>query len=222
MISKENHGSTPDLVPILAAAAAGDHDAWSQIVSLYGRRLYALAKSRCKDGEVAEEITQSVFATVAQKFGIGQYQEQGKFESWLFRVAMNRIRDHVRRVKRRPGFEDSHSLAETQAVATPTAEQDDPMMRNLRIALTKLSDSDREIVELRHHGGMSFKDMSDLLNEPVGTLLARHHRALKKIKEFIENNPEGAAAAQNVVEGSEEQEGVAGRIPAQGKRKVVS
>ena len=175
-----------DLSPLLRAARAGSARAWQELVGRYSRRIYALAKSRCRDSEVAEEITQSVFATVAAKIGGGEYEEQGKFESWLFRVAMNRVRDHVRRMKRRPGTVEGH---EGELVAdSPREEQaNDSSLVRLRRALMELSDADREIIELRHHGGMSFKQMSDLLEEPLGTLLARHHRALRKLKELMED-----------------------------------
>jgi len=56
------------------------------------------------------------------------------------------------------------------------------MIARLRRAMALLPEADREIVELRHHVGMSFKQMADLLDEPLGTLLARHHRALRKLK----------------------------------------
>src|SRR5687767_6592676 len=85
---------------LLAAAAEGDQDAWRDLIGRYSRRIYALARSRCQAVDVAEEVTQSVFATVAAKLGSGGYSEQGKFESWLFRVAMNRIRDEMRRRRR--------------------------------------------------------------------------------------------------------------------------
>jgi RNA polymerase sigma-70 factor (ECF subfamily) len=52
--------------------------------------------------------------------------------------------------------------------------------------MEKLAEGDRDVIELRHHGGLSFKQMADLLDEPVGTLLARHHRALRKLKEAME------------------------------------
>ena len=51
------------------------------------------SRRRSEGCELAEEITQSVFVTVASKLVGGGYTEQGRFESWLFRVAMNRIRD---------------------------------------------------------------------------------------------------------------------------------
>lgn len=54
-----------------------------------------------------------------------------------------------------------------------------------------LSDADREVVELRHHGQMAFKDIAELLSQPVGTVLARHHRALRKLRDMI-GQPEDA------------------------------
>lgn len=182
---------SPSVSPsVLAAAARGDGAAWRTIVALYGRRVYALAKSRCRDVDVAEEITQSVFATVATKFGSGQYEEQGRFEAWLFRVVMNRVRDHVRRHKRRPDGLSGGSTEGMLASAPARLEQEPSfsqgMLARLRRAMDQLSDADREIVELRHHGGMSFKQMADMLGEPVGTLLARHHRALRKLRDVME------------------------------------
>ncbi len=55
--------------------------------------------------------------------------------------------------------------------------------------MSQLSDSDREIIELRHHGQLSFKQISEMTSDPVGTLLARHHRALKKLRSIMEQSP---------------------------------
>jgi RNA polymerase sigma-70 factor (ECF subfamily) len=51
--------------------------------------------------------------------------------------------------------------------------------------MARLPDADREVVELRHHAGLTFAQMADMLSEPLGTLLARHHRALKKLKSIL-------------------------------------
>ncbi len=203
----------PELARLLTEAGNGDEQAWRAIVDLYARRVYALARSRLggsdragggrrkaarglglgpfdQGNDAAEEVTQSVFVTVASKLGSGAYSEQGRFESWLFRVAMNRIRDEVRRLKRHAEPTDPDAFAQladagATDVAHAEASESDTAVRQLRMAMDRLSDADREIVELRHHGGMSFKQMADLMNEPLGTLLARHHRALKKLKELI-------------------------------------
>lgn len=184
-----------DLAGLLVAASRGQEFAWREIVERYTRRVFALVKSRCRDVDLAEELTQSVFVTVAAKLGQGLYNEQGRFESWLFRVTMNRVRDHVRRIKRQATVNNSDGLMQQRAAAIDGQGGrggSDDRLGALREAMEQLTDADREIIELRHHGGLSFKQMAELLEEPVGTLLARHHRALKKMKELIENAGPGA------------------------------
>ncbi|MCC6230122.1 MAG: sigma-70 family RNA polymerase sigma factor [Phycisphaerales bacterium] len=173
------------LADLLACASAGDNDAWRSIIDLYARRVFALAKSRCGDAVLAEEITQSVFATVASTLGTGGYSEQGKFEPWLFRITMNRVRDEARRAKR-AGVSLESNVAPILAAPTPSRGLGPDILGKLRQGLGELSDADREVIELRHHAGLSFKEMTEILNEPLGTLLARHHRALKKLRNFLD------------------------------------
>lgn len=184
---------TPDLERLLEGAARGEDAAWTELVGLYGRRVYALVRSRCGSAELAEEITQGVFVSVATKMREGAYTERGRFESWLFRIAMNRVRDVARAKKRRTitGFEsageirapEDESGARGGSGAWIGATQGE--LAHLRAALEGLSEPDREVIELRHHAGMGFKEMAALLGEPMGTLLARHHRALRKLKDAM-------------------------------------
>jgi len=218
---------TPSVLPeLLRAAGEGDEQAWRAIIDLYARRVYALARSRLggsggrgargrgsgpfdQGHDAAEEVTQSVFATVATKLGTGQYAEQGRFESLLFRVAMHRLRDEVRRLKRHAEPTDPEAFGE---LAGPVAGGqgtggagragvgEDDSVRLLRAAMEQLSDADREIVELRHHAGMSFKQMAELMEEPLGTLLARHHRALRKLKDILTaSNPSLAVSGEKTL-----------------------
>jgi RNA polymerase sigma-70 factor (ECF subfamily) len=180
-----------NLAPLLQRASAGDEHAWCELVRLYARRVFALAKSRVGRADVAEEVTQSVFATVAGKLASGGYTEQGRFEAWLFRVAINRVRDEIRRSRRQATATDPETLATVAAGPGSRDAHAAALLPRLREALAELGEADREVIELRHHGGLSFAQMSELLGEPVGTLLARHHRALKKLKDLIE--PAGAA-----------------------------
>jgi len=174
-------GQAPADAEVIAAAARGDQSAWADLVGSYGRRVYAFARSRVRDPETAEEITQSVFATIADKLTRGGYADDGRFEAWLFRITGNRIRDEIRRRERR-GVAVSLDGAAPQ-VAREDAEEAD--MGRLRAAVAGLPDADREIISLRHHAGLSFAQIAETLGEPVGTLLARHHRALKKLRSVL-------------------------------------
>lgn len=176
------------LAALLAAAAGGDEVAWRGIVDTYVSRVFALIRSQCGDSDLAEEITQSTFCTVAAK--LREYQEVGRFESWLFRIAMNRLRDEMRRRKRHASPMEEVPMATLAANPAVPSEQrgaDAATAKVLREAIGSLNEADREIINLRHVGGLSFKQLADALNEPLGTLLARHHRALKKLRDYLED-----------------------------------
>lgn len=178
-------GGTEALAGLLVRSAAGEPEAWRELLGLYGRRVYALARSRLRRDDLAEEVAQSVFATVASKLSSGGYAEQGRFEPWLFRVTMNRVRDEVRRLRRHAEPTDPERFDHTPGAADPEPAAQPEEIDSLRAALASLGDDDREIVELRHHAGLSFKQIAQTLDEPVGTVLARHHRALRKVKQFM-------------------------------------
>ncbi len=181
---------TGDLASLLVRAGNGDESAWRELIGLYGRRVYAMARSRCRRDDIAEEIAQSVFATVAAKLTAGEYVEQGRFESWLFRVTMNRVRDEARRRARHAEPTDPEMLGQVAAAPadSESARPEGKELDTLRDALKQLGEADREVVELRHHGGLSFQQISAVLEEPLGTVLARHHRALRKLKDLIEGS----------------------------------
>ncbi len=180
---EENSG---ELERLLKLAAGGDSSAWRAIVALYAPRVFGIVRAQCRDDELSEEIVQSTFCTLAAK--IASYVESGRFESWLFRIAMNRLRDEMRRRSRQ-----ARSSTDEAFVGMPDTRERGgrglaPEVRSkLELALARLSESDREIIDLRHTGGLSFKALSDYYEEPVGTLLARHHRALKKLKAILED-----------------------------------
>lgn len=174
-----------DITPILVAASRGDESAWRRIVDLYSRRVFALAQARLRNPEVAEEIAQSVFATLAAKLVGGGYSEKGKFEPWLFRIASNRIRDEQRRTRRHAVSHDPEIL-DRHAGAEERPQREEEQLSALRWAMGQLAEADREVIELRHHGQLSFNQLAESLDEPLGTLLARHHRALAKLKSLME------------------------------------
>lgn len=175
-----------ELQALLRRAAGGDSAAWRAIVAEFAPRLFGLLRAHCHDSELAEEIAQSTFCTLAAK--IGEYVETGRFESWIFRIAMNRLRDEMRRRARHAKAIEGEPLQAVPARAGKgSAAAAGEMAEQLARAMAKLPEADREIIELRHTGGMSFKELSDYYAEPVGTLLARHHRALRKLRALLED-----------------------------------
>lgn len=221
--ASEAHPSLPGgLDQTLFLAAQGDADAWRDLVGAYTRRVYGLLVRQCGDRDLAEEITQSTFVKVVTKLGNEEgYEERGRFEAWLFRIAMNQLRDEMRRRKRqaRPmdmtpgagrGGDDVRNepsewagaqgkLAQRGSANWPsptdaanTAEQ----VALLREAIATMTPADQEILYLRHTAGLSFAQIAESLGQPLGTVLARSHRALGKLRQILvtDEDDRGGAA----------------------------
>ncbi|MEX0774146.1 MAG: RNA polymerase sigma factor [Phycisphaeraceae bacterium] len=199
-----------DLDGILTRAAQGDAGAWRELVEIYSRRVYGLLVRQCGDRDLAEEITQATFVKVVGH--IGKYREEGKFEPWLFRIAMNKLRDEMRRRKRQAqsvdmsaGRSDEGGVwaameSKVTGVRGPSGGSEtaggDPVenaslaeqIQQLQDAIAQLSAADQEILHLRHTAGMGFAEIATTLNQPLGTVLARGHRALAKLRKMM--NPQ--------------------------------
>ena len=195
---------------LLHAAARGDEHAWTELVHAYTKRVFALVYRQCGDRELAEEITQVTFVKLVEKLSdFAGYEERGKFEAWLFRVAMNKLRDEMRRRKRQAvtmdmgpsaghGSDEASGWAAAQfslagsgaggAAGESPLEQASrrEQIERLLAAIEQLGEADREVIHLRHTAGLSFAEIAETLGEPLGTVLARGHRALKKLARLME------------------------------------
>ncbi|MDP7029349.1 MAG: sigma-70 family RNA polymerase sigma factor [Phycisphaerales bacterium] len=176
-----------DSQDLMARAAAGDDQAWASLVEHYAPRVHALLVANCRDHDLAEEITQSTFCTIAAK--VQTYVEQGKFEPWLFRIAMNRLRDEMRRRGRQATPVPAETLRPVAATGredrAPHAQVDAETAAALWDAVRGLGEADQRVLHLRHVAGLSFKQIAAQVEQPVGTVLARHFRALKRLREVL-------------------------------------
>ena len=202
------HAPGPELQLSLEQAAAGDEQAWRRLVEEYSPRVFGLLLRQCGDRDLAEELTQAAFVQVVAH--LGRYSEKGRFEPWLFRIAVNRLRDEMRRRKRqaRPidmtdgpangasgQTSESSEWVTVQDKAAPLGSTTpaDPLeqvdraeqIQQLRHAVTQLTEADQQILHLRHTAGLTFKQIAETLDQPLGTVLARGHRALAKLKDLI-------------------------------------
>lgn len=204
-------GRKPQELPIeqvLRQVAQGDAAAWRLLIESYTPRVYGLLFNRCRDKELAEELTQVTFVKIVKKFkDKGGYTESGRFDAWLFRIAMNGLRDEMRRRKRQatptdmgPGASSGRdeksggwSAAQQSIVSGGPAPATDPaeavikaeQIQNLQSAIKQLGEADQEIIHLRHSAGLSFAEIADTLGQPLGTVLSRGHRALGKLKKLM-------------------------------------
>src|SRR3982751_4237902 len=179
---------------LLARCQAGDRAAWDTLVDAYWQRLFGYALRATNNAELAQDLVQETFLRIVQR--LGRYDDQGKFEAWLFRILVNLVRDHGRSLARHPTQStaiecDGERIELINEMSGKDLAPFDPLYKQedvdaLQVALRRLPEGDRQILLLRHFADMPFKDIARTLNCPIGTVLARAHRALGKLRGLME------------------------------------
>lgn len=191
--------NTEQLRETIAQAQNGDARAYQELLAGFGPRLYGYfyrATGRHHDAEdLLGELTLRLVRTLQT------YRDQGRFEPWLFRIAANMVRDRIRRKKTRPqpaslSVEDDQGRTMADALpAAPRRVDEDvlaaEMSATLEEALQTLDDATRQMVLLRHFGDMSFRDIAETFQCPLGTALAKVHRGLQKLRHELERRGSG-------------------------------
>ena len=179
---------------IVARAQQHDPAALDALVHRYSDRVFGLLYRMTRSRHEAEDLLQEVFLRVVRT--IDRYQHQGRFEAWLMRIAVNLVRDHIRRKRRQgkvlaPVGQDADAADPLDAQPGNTPAPDAPaeladQVDQLSAALAQLSDGEREVIMLRHYSDMSFKEIAEAMGIPLGTALARGHRGLAKLRSIME------------------------------------
>ena len=191
-MANERNALTDD--ELIGNFVRGDALAFEELVLRYKNSLYQYILVMTGDEGAAGDVFQEVFLSVyksAQK-----YQPQGKFKAWLFRLARNRVLNYFR--DKDPlfsldqtdeeGKEPLHEILPSgEELPLQTLERVE-LAEEIRKAALALPPKQREMVYLRQY--MSFKDIAQTLDLPLGTVLATSHRAIKKMQAMLLKNRE--------------------------------
>jgi RNA polymerase sigma factor (sigma-70 family) len=171
----------------------GDQEAFERLFSFYRGPVYAYLVRTTGDRHLAEDLLQDVFLRLIQN--VERYTESGRFEAWLFRIAANRVRDWARR---KVHSERVGAVGQTDDESRGPSVVDRPVeappevrlvrreqTRLLEAAMTTLESDERQVLMLRHYGDLSFREIADIMDSPLGTVLAKSHRALLKLREKL-------------------------------------
>ena len=176
---------------VFRRARQHDPEALNAVVDAYAPRLFGLLYRLTASRDTAEDLLQETFLRVVRK--IGEYEHRGRFEAWIFRIAANLARDHARRARSRGKFStlDVDPGGDTAGSPEPADEEqagpgqrliEQEDARRLDECLQRLTEPEREIILLRHFSELSFREIADTLGVPLGTALARAHRALARLR----------------------------------------
>lgn len=171
-------------VELVRRASAGDGAAFEALVLRYETPLRKLVYGYVLNWEVAEDVAQDAFLLAYRK--LGDLGESAAFKSWLYRIAINRAHDELRRAARWRLRLDRNvgdeALAELPAAGAESAVESRLLRRALVRELARLPKSQRAAVVLKDVVGMKYVEIAECLGCPIGTAQIRVHRGRQKLR----------------------------------------
>ena len=171
-----------ELQQMLIHIAGGEREALAELYQRTRSAVYGLALSYLKNAQDAQDLTQDVYVQVWDR--AEQYRLIGSPMGWLLAVCRNLCLMRLRREERHA------ALSEEEWDAIPAREcgLDADERALLQDALASLADEERRIVLLHAVTGLKHREIAALLELPLPTVLSKYHRALKKMRSFLEGD----------------------------------
>ena len=170
----------------------GETSCFDQIINRHKNKVFAYISLYIRDQALAEDLFQDTFMKVIQSVRAGKYQDNGKFISWVMRIAHNLIIDHFRRIKQMNTVSNDDyesDLFNSKKLCDSNVEDDmisKQIQKDVRKMISFLPDDQREVVILRHYAGLSFKEIADLTGVSINTALGRMRYALINMRKLME------------------------------------
>ena len=185
---ERSKNSTFPAIELVEKAQAGDQTAFHRLVDHFQPEIYRMIYYRSRSKMDAEDLTQDVMLKAYKN--IGRLKSPEVFRSWLYRIAVNRVRDYYRKKQFRSMFgmvsmdEDSFHESAEMAVA-PEAEGGiarKDFWRQIEQMLTSFSRMEKEVFLLRFFDQLTIKEISATLKKNESTIKTHLYRALRKAK----------------------------------------
>lgn len=172
----------------------GDEQAIETLIHRYKNKVYTYILLTVRDQQLAEDIFQDTFLKVIKSLTDGRYQENGRFLQWVMRIAHNLVIDYFRREKQMNTVSSEKydfDLFNSNKYSDQTIEDeiiDFQITKDIRRLVDELPADQKEIILLRHYGGLSFKEIADQTNVSINTALGRMRYALINLRKIIKDN----------------------------------
>ena len=169
----------------------GDRSAISELIERHSKRVRSYIGMMVKDDDVADDIFQETFIKAVRVIDEGRYTDNGKFLSWILRIAHNRVLDYFRREKASKQINESeagYDVIGTLRFAEPTTEDDmvhSEMEQTIRDLIELLPEEQQEVVRLRYYSKLSFQEIAEQTEVSINTALGRMRYALINLRRLI-------------------------------------
>lgn len=156
----------------------GEEQAFSELFRRHAPRLEGALRRMV--GSAAGDVLQTTFLSIVR--ARGRYQRGAPFRPWLYTVAINAARDHLRRHRR----EEPHPTGTLpDRPADPEPLPDPGLSRTIEAALAQLPENQREAIVLHRFEGFSFREIAELLGVTETAVKVRAHRGYQRLRTLL-------------------------------------
>ena len=169
---------------------SGDEKSLEILIKRHKQRIYSFIYSKVYNRDLTEDIFQDTFIKVIKTLKLGNYNEEGKFISWVMRIAHNLVIDHFRKNKRIPKFENSYDFDIFSVLKNSDIDIENQMIKDqihseVKKIIDFLPDDQKEVLVYRYYNDLSFKEISEKTGVSINTSLGRMRYALINLRNII-------------------------------------
>jgi len=163
----------------------------NELISRHKNKVYTYILLMVRNEQLAEDIFQDTFIKVIKSLQEGKYVDNGRFLSWVTRIAHNLVIDQFRKEKQMKIMSNDNfeaDLFNNKKIADRSIEDElinDQICTDIRSLVDKLPEDQRHVVILRHYLGLSFKEIAEQTNVSINTALGRMRYALINLRKLI-------------------------------------
>jgi len=181
---------------LVIKAQNGDRNAYGDLVRTHSQGVLNVVYRMCGNKHLAEDAAQEAFIQAWLK--ISSYKPRSSFRSWLYRIAVNAAIDMLRKEKRvlPDAVEDYYLMDSSPGPESMLTSSERAEL--VRKAVVGLPDASRAVLVLREYEGLSYQEIAETLDIPIGTVMSRLSYARKLLKEKLEMYLFTYAEAENV------------------------
>lgn len=173
---------------------AGSQESIELLIKRHKSKVYTYIVLIVKKEQLAEDIFQDTFIKVINSLKAGKYLDNGRFLSWVIRIAHNLIIDHFRKEKQLNTISNDNyetDLFNSHNFSDKNIEElliQDQIEMDIKKLINQLPEDQKEVILLRHYGELSFKEIADQTNVSINTALGRMRYALINLRKLIEKH----------------------------------
>ena len=170
----------------------GRQSSFEILINRHKKKVFNYIMLMVKNEQLAEDIFQDTFIKVIQSLKEGKYKDNGKFISWVVRIAHNLVIDHFRREKQMTMLSNENyvtDLFNNKKMSERNVEEiivREQVHSDIRKLIDQLPDDQKQVILLRHFGELSFKEIADQTGVSINTALGRMRYALINLRKLIQ------------------------------------